>query len=426
MIIRHQTRAARPSTLHRRLYKIGALITLAAVLAACGSGGGAAGKTGAGASQSIKVGLALPLTGGDAAAGQEMASGEEYAVHEFNQSGGLNGTMVKLIKADTQGEPNQAATAAAKLINEDHVAAIVGGMDSTPSAAMLKIVQNSKPAPIVVEPGATSSELETDYGSEPWYYHITGWSYYREEAVASFLASITPAVRSVAVLYESGLYGTTEQGYAKTYLQKNGISIPVSESFTTGAASFSSELAKVKASKADVLLFIGYAADNVLVAKQEQQLGIRPKLTLIITSGETRAAYSDAGVSDANEDIWAPNENVPGIKAFVAGYQKYVHSTDPVPSVVPQAYTAMKVYLEALKQAGTSDTAKVETALNTMKFDTPYGANMSFVKSEHGAIHQLLTATSYITRQLTQNNGDIIVFPKDKATGTLIYPANGN
>src|SRR5687767_16031684 len=83
----------------------------------------------------IKVGIYGDLSGQTSSFGQSTKNGVLMAIDEINAAGGINGRKVEWVMEDDQGQPQQASTVVAKLINQDKVVAILGEVASTNSLA---------------------------------------------------------------------------------------------------------------------------------------------------------------------------------------------------------------------------------------------------------------------------------------------------
>lgn len=391
-------------------------VAILMLVSACGSGGGDTKGSSSGPAD-FTVGAPVPLTGPTALTGQQMLSGIKYAAQEFNDAGGLDGAKVKVLEADTTGEPNRSATVATKLVSQDGVDAIVGGFGSTADLAMMQALRAKEP--VVVHAGSSSVKIEKAVGAEDWYFHVYPWDYYRQEAAATFLESLNPKPKTVAIAYEDGLYGSDSNESAKKYFGGK-FDIVVDEPFKTGSADFSAILNRVKAENADVLFVVGYGGDNVKIVQQVNTLGIKLSATLVLANGQTQSDYGDSGEGLFTLDTWSANEKVEGLESFIEGYKKFA-GAETAQSPVVQGYTAMKVYLDAVKKAGSVDKAKVEAALGEMTFTTPYG-EVDFNKSEEGGTHQLLTSKNFVTVQY-QGTDSPVVWPKEVASAESVYPA---
>src|SRR5512141_2827624 len=72
-------------------------VAAVAVAAAFGAAGDAA------AQQTLKFGLAMPLTGSQSSYGKDQIQAAEWAVADINAKGGVNGKKLEMLVLDTQG-----------------------------------------------------------------------------------------------------------------------------------------------------------------------------------------------------------------------------------------------------------------------------------------------------------------------------------
>ncbi len=369
------------------------------------------------AGEPIVIGVPMPVTGVLAQGGQTILAGIQYAADQANKNGGVLGRPVKLLVGDTRSEPNTAATVAARMATEDKVFAFVGGYGSTADFAMLQSVRRYKP--IFIHTASSSVRLEQSFGKEDWYYHIYIWDYHRQKAAARFLGAMQPRPKTVALAYEDGLYGSDAAKYAEQYLRAAGFDLAMKEPFKTGSPDFSPVLTRVKSLEPDVFISIGYSGDNIQLIRQESSLGVKPKLTIVVTAGDKRSDYADFGDGVAVIAEWAPEEQVPGNAEWV----KKVMADTAMTSIAPpflQGYTGLSSLLTSVATAKSTEPAAVLQALDGGTFDTPYG-KLSYRPSEGGAKHQLLTDENMVLVQF-RAQGEDVVLPAGKASGRLIYP----
>ncbi len=369
------------------------------------------------ADDAIVIGVPMPLTGVLAQGGQTILGGIKYFTEQTNKQGGVLGRQIKLLIEDTKSEPNTAATMAAKLATEDNVFAFVGGYGSTADFAMLQSVKRYKP--IFIHTASSSVRIEHAFGQEDWYYHVYIWDYHRQKAAVRFLSAIQPKVRTVALAYEDGLYGSDAAKFAEQYLKAAGFDLVMREPFKSGSPDFSPILTRVKSADPDAFLFVGYSGDNVQMVRQESSLGVKPKLTIVVTAGDKRADYGDFGIGTAEIAEWAAEETVPGNEAWVKKTLADTGMTS-IPPPFLQGYTAMETLVDAIRAANSTDKAAVLKQLDTLTFDTPYG-KLKYRASE-AAKHQLLSDENIVLVQFTRT-GEDVVLPPDRADAKLIYPA---
>jgi branched-chain amino acid transport system substrate-binding protein len=115
----------------------GAIVFAAALVAACGSGGGGASTAGASntgvssgstagvSSKSVLVGLITSLSGPNAPQVATCQPGVEARIDQQNAAGGVAGRQIHLVVADDQSTPTGALTAAQTLVEQKHVFGII-------------------------------------------------------------------------------------------------------------------------------------------------------------------------------------------------------------------------------------------------------------------------------------------------------------
>lgn len=364
----------------------------------------------------IRIGVPLPLTGGLAGAGAQLQWGIEYAAKEANAAGGLFGRKLELVIEDTKGEPNTSATVAAKLGGQDKVDAVVGGFGSTADFALLSAIQNYNL--IFVHPGSSSVRLEENFGKYPWYFHVYIWDYHRQKAAVNFFKSV-PGLKTVAVAYEDKLYGTDGSKFTLQYAKEAGLEVVMNEPFRAGTPDFSPILNRVKTLDPDVLFIIGYSGDNLQVARQAQQLGIKPKLIVTQGAGEKRSDYGPAGDGVIVLDLWSSKQTTPGLAEWVK--KANAARGGEVVSTAVQGYVAMQTLIDAAKAAGKWDRDAIIAKLSGTTFDTPYG-KVKYGSSDMGGKNQLITEKTMIAVQYQSGDGFEVVWPSDKAAAKLKYP----
>src|SRR6202012_5329527 len=84
-------------------------------------------------------------------------NGVKLAVKQRNDAGGVNGKKIRLIAYDDQGKQQEAITAVTRLIQEDHVVAVIGEVASSLSIAAGQVCQqNGVP---MISPSSTNPKV---------------------------------------------------------------------------------------------------------------------------------------------------------------------------------------------------------------------------------------------------------------------------
>ena len=126
----------------------------------------------ANAAEELRIGYLSPMTGIFAQVGKDMVDGFQLYLDEHK--GELGGAKVKFIVEDTQGKPDTAVTKARKLILQDKVHMIMGGLLASAGYALAPVSTSEKV--VYVNPVAAADDLtQRDLAKYP--YHIrTGWT----------------------------------------------------------------------------------------------------------------------------------------------------------------------------------------------------------------------------------------------------------
>ncbi len=108
----------------------------------------------------VKIGVAGPMTGDQSKMGMDFRNGVTLAVEEWNAKGGVLGKKIEMIIGDDQHDPKQAVSVANKLVNEG-VIGVIGHFNSSCSIPASDIY-NRAGIPMI-SPGSTNPKL-TDSG----------------------------------------------------------------------------------------------------------------------------------------------------------------------------------------------------------------------------------------------------------------------
>src|SRR5215475_16086590 len=148
---------------HALLRKVGPLLL----------GGGLALATGATAgAEELRIGFLAPTTGIFAAVGKDMVDGFQMYLDEMKNN--LSGAQVKFIVEDEQGKPDVAVTKAKKLILQDKVHMLVGGLLASTGYALAPVSTSEKT--LYISPVAAADDLtQRDLAKFP-YFIRTGWT----------------------------------------------------------------------------------------------------------------------------------------------------------------------------------------------------------------------------------------------------------
>ena len=132
----------------------------------------AAGLAPAAAQEELRIGLIAPVTGPFAQVGADMTNGFKMYLDEVKSN--FAGAKVTLIIEDSQAKPDTAVTKAKKLILEDHVQLLAGGVLAPEGYALAPVSTAEKTVYIASVPAADDL-TQRQLGNYP-YFIRTSWS----------------------------------------------------------------------------------------------------------------------------------------------------------------------------------------------------------------------------------------------------------
>jgi branched-chain amino acid transport system substrate-binding protein len=394
-----------------------ALVGLGLLAAACGGTTPATSSAAPSATQSaaakapIKLGALLPLTGPSGATGQDMKDGYELAVAQINAAGGIAGAPVQVIYEDDKNDPATAVGSWEKLVNSDKVEVMMGGLASTISLAL---VEPAKKAQVPMAwTGAAATAFETAMAGQDFFFHYHPWEYQNATSALAFWKST--GIKKWAVVYEDGAFGTGAYNFNKTAIPAAGGELTIGEAYKTGSTDFTALLNRVKASGAEGLILVPFAADVIPFLTQMREVNYKPKLTYASPPsfppdfGKSPVADGVAGLT-----LWTADIPAPASKKFVADFQAKYNKM-PVSYWSALAYTNIVTVANALVKSGPGNKAGWITAMEATSYDSPLGPTLKFTPSTT-IKHQGFT--SLVSFQW-QSGKQEIVFPENLATAKL-------
>lgn len=344
--------------MHRR-HLLSAL--LAALLAAACGKQESAPATKAAAPQApdalvVRIGSASPLTGPQAHIGIDIRNGVQLAVDDVNAAGlEIGGKKVKLelVAEDDEANPTKATTVAQKLVDAK-VAGVVGHFNSGASIPASKIYSDAGIPQI--SPGSTNPKY-TQQGFKTTFRLVANDD--QQGPVLARFAVGKLSAKNIAVIDDSTAYG---QGLADAFektAKADKANIVAREHTTDKDTDFKAILTKIKGRKPDLIMFGGIDPQAGPMVKQMQELGIKAKFIGgdgIQTPNFIQLAGNSAdGVMASIPGL--PKEQMPGGTQFMAKFKQKFNAD--VQLFAPMGYDAVMVLVDAMKRAGSTESAKI-------------------------------------------------------------------
>jgi branched-chain amino acid transport system substrate-binding protein len=343
---------------HRRDF----LKTAGAAVAIAAAPGAARAQT-----REVKVGYILPVTGPLAFEAQLALSGMQLAVDEINNGGGvgsLGGAKLVLSPGDTQNKVELGKSEAQRLMDQG-VVALIGPFSSLVAFSVRQDTEKNKTPFLLlaaVADNLTEGGLKYTFRMQP---NAKAMATLTISNMVEMAKAANVPVKRVAIMHEDGNVGTTMGNHVEAFAKTSGYELVQRVPYSLRSPDFTSELAKVKASRPDLLVISGYYGDSKLIAETAAKLRIGVSALV----GLANAAYSNPKFIAENRELteqlfdgnYWHNPQSPRAKAVFEAYQKRFNSTMSNHGV--QGYQVVFVLRDALERARSTDREKVREAL---------------------------------------------------------------
>ncbi|MBC7531724.1 MAG: branched-chain amino acid ABC transporter substrate-binding protein [Oligoflexus sp.] len=323
------------------------------------------------AGKEILIGVAGPHTGSSAPFGLQLWKGAEKAIEDINKAGGVNGSMLRAVKADDACLPAQAKSVANKLVNTDKVNAVVGHFCSSSTIPAAGIYRENNV--LMITPASTNPRVTEDENykakdckaitdkakqeqCELSNYSVIMRTCGRDDQqgveAANFIVKELKA-KSVAVIHDKDTYGQGLADAMRAHLKILGQKDPVLyEGLTRGEKDFNAIVTKIKAAKADVVYFGGLYAEAGPLLRQMREQGLKASFISgdgIVSNDFLSAAGGVKFVEGAFMTFGADLRNVPTGKAVVESFRKSGYEPE---GYTLYSYTAVQAIAAAMKGTG--------------------------------------------------------------------------
>ncbi len=351
------------------------ILTFSVLLAGCSGGG--SGTSGKG--DDIKVGVLFSLSGALAVTEKGMANATLLAIEEINANGGINGRKLKAVQEDLASEPSVAATKAKKLLQQDKVAAIVGGYTSASRQAMLPIVEQYNG--VLVYP--------TFYEGEEYSENIIYTGATPNQQLQEFVPWLIKNVgKKVYFIGSDYVYPVETNKQVKELLKMNGGEVVGEQYVPLGQSEFASVINKIKEAKPN-LIFSDLVGDSVAAFyKQYKSYGLDPAAMPIASPVTAESEIVSMGADVAKGHIssaaYFQSVNTPENKKFVEAYQTKYGKNEPITQVIEASYFSTLLLAEALKKVkDVTDTKAVIGAFAGLEIKAPQGTVKIDTENHH-------------------------------------------
>ena len=323
----------------------------------------------------IRVGVVVPLTGPLSSNGLQMKNGMELALGEINGSSLLGGKEIRFMVEDSEGTPDGAAKAYAKLIEQDGAVAVLGPFTSSATERIIPIAQRN--GVVAFSPTSAASGLSA-----------------RSDFLFRTSLTVDPLVRAgvrvtrdrlgygnvaMIVNVNEEVFSRSNHEKVKEELGKHGVRVVSEQTYSrTGELpDLTGQLTEINnAVPAPEALFISALAPGRRgVMVQARRLGMDiPFLVTLFTSddiSEANAAYPGAAEGAITFTTWIAAVDTPENRRFLRNYRgKYDSEPD---AFAASSYASVYILANAIADASSTDSQAIRDAMADIRTETLFG-----------------------------------------------------
>ncbi len=328
----------------------------------------------ASANAQLKLGVAGPVTGPNAAFGKQLTDGVQQAVDDINAAGGILGQKLELVTGDDVSDPKQGISVANKMV-ADGVKHIVGHFNSGVTIPASDIYAEN--GVLMITPSATNPKLTEEAATKGY------WNVFRtcgrddqQGAVAAGYLLKELAGKKVAIVHDKTPYGQGLADETKKAFNAGGGTEVLYEGVNTGDKDFSALVTKIKAAGAEVVYWGGLHTEGGLIARQLKDGGVAA--TMMSGDGITSDEFATIG-GDAVIGTLMTFPPDPRKRAEAAEVIKRMEAAGRVTEAYAlYSYAAVQVMQQAAEEAKSADGEAMSKVMKSGKvFKTVIG-DLSF------------------------------------------------
>ncbi len=358
------------------------------------------------ASDTIKIGAILSVTGPASFLGAPEANTLKMLVDEINSRGGIKGKKIELIIKDSSASPEKAISFAKQLIEEEKVFAIIGPSTSGETLKIKSICEKGRTICI------SCAAAERIVNPVARYVFKTP----QKDSFAArkiFMQMRKMGIKRIGVVVGNTGFGKAGKAQLEKLAPEYGIDIVISEVYDKRATDLTALVTKLKAKGVEAVVNWSIVPAQSIIAKNMRQIGFN--VPLFQSHGFGNIKYVRAAGAAAEGIIFPAGrllvaEELPDNhpqKPVLLKYKRDYEARykEDVSTFGGHAYDALMILVEAIKKAGT-DREKVRDAIENLRGFVGTGGIFNFSPKDHNG----LDIDSF--EMLTVRNGKFVLLEK--------------
>lgn len=314
----------------------------------------------------LTIGLTMDASGLYAASGAEERLGAMMAIKEFNDKGGVLGRRIEAIHIDTETTPATGSRVAERMITRNEASFLIGAVHSGVSNAISQVAQ--KYGTVFFNTNSSSpTEAGKDCHRTKFVWDGNGTNF----SNAIVKNAIKASGKNWVLLTNDYVWGHTTSKATRAIVEANGGRIVEELLVPQNTRDFSSYLLKLQQLKPNVVATAVGGDDIKALRQQVVQLKMNQSMAWINNQQDWPDVYGlgPEAIFGVFGTTWYWRLGLPGVKEFVAAYQKqFPGMAIRVPgNVYHNGYMATRELLRCVEEAGTTNNIAVIKKLEGRK-----------------------------------------------------------
>lgn len=318
-------------------------------------------ETRAAINEPIRLGALVPLTGAGGVWGPKMAFVHKTVVDEVNAAGGVAGQRVEYYYEDDQTNPDTGVLAVRKLIDVNHVVAVMGVWSSAVAAPTLPICWQNKVMMLAI----ASSDSLSALPHQGYFIRTNVDVLLQGREIGKF--AVAQGAKNIFVLLAQTPFNIPMMKGLTEATESHGIKVD-SLVYDSRKTSFRSEVDEALRNSPDLILLGGYPQDNIVLLKDIYRASYSGKIVGTGT-GVTSQLIDGAG-KDVVEGLYVVRPSPAVTSTAYKKLQKIVGMETPDTSLC-QCYDQVNLALLSIALAGQSSGTAIRD--NIRKIGGPNG-----------------------------------------------------
>jgi len=206
-----------------------------------------------------RIGILCPLSGRFSPVGDAFLKGASIAVREAMKRSSL---AVELVVGDSRGDPLAARSAAAELIEQEGVLAVVGAILSSPTIAAAQVAEQGKT--VLLSPVATEEGIS---GIGKWIFQTSAGLDVEVISISRLACSKLGMERLAFLAADNGRSRSIERVFSREVEARGGL-VCAAEFYTEGSTDFRDQIERIRESSPEGLFIASDVDDLVLILPQ--------------------------------------------------------------------------------------------------------------------------------------------------------------